>query len=85
MMTAATVPIAIPIIALEGKPVLVEGVEVEEGVGRVAVGDELEVVRDGLEVVRDELEVVRDELVTTLVACQLPPLQPGQHSIFVTF
>jgi hypothetical protein len=71
MMRAATVPIVIPIIALVGKPVLLEGVDVEEeGVGRVAVGD--------------ELEVVKDELVVTLVACQLPPLQPGQHSIFVT-
>jgi hypothetical protein len=28
MMRAATVPITIPIIALEGKPVLVEGVDV---------------------------------------------------------
>jgi hypothetical protein len=49
MMRAAAVPIAIPIIAPEGKPVLIEGVDVEEeGVGRVAVGDELEVVKDEL-------------------------------------
>jgi hypothetical protein len=49
MMRAATVPIVIPIIALVGKPVLLEGVDVEEeGVGRVAVGDELEVVKDEL-------------------------------------
>jgi hypothetical protein len=58
MTRAAKLPIAIPIIALEGKPVLVEGVDIgdeevdveEYGVDRVAVGDELEVVRGELAV-----------------------------------
>jgi hypothetical protein len=57
MMTAAAAPIAIPTIALEGKPVLVEGMGIEDeevvveeavaeeaAVGRLLVGDELGVV-----------------------------------------